>query len=66
MQLNVLSNYQSERGQFLKMNNVISLPLKVRIGIPQDTILGPILFIIYMNSLLNLDINGGIIRIEIS
>lgn len=42
--------------QIVKIRNVYSDPLEVKIGIPQGTVLYPILFITYIYSFLILDI----------
>lgn len=59
--LNVFKNYLSDRYQMVRIRETISSPSRIEMGVPQGTVLGPILFIIYLNSLTNLDINGTII-----
>lgn len=56
--LDLFKNYLCDRYQMLRINKSMSERQKIKIGIPQGTVIGPILFIIYLNSLLNMDIGG--------
>ena len=47
--LSWFQSYLSSRSQIVKVNGKISNVCTVNIGIPQGTILGPILFVIYVN-----------------
>ena len=49
--LNWFKSYLSDRLQFTSFNNVESNFQTVRCGVPQGSILGPLLFIIYMNDI---------------
>ena len=51
--LNLLKSYLSDRQQFAQINNIKSSFLPVKIGVPQGSILGPLLFIIYLNDFAN-------------
>ena len=54
---NVISwfnSYLSERTQFVKYNSRVSSELPIQGGVPHGSVLGPILFILYVNDLVNI------------
>ena len=57
----VLKNYLSNRTQKVSIDNHESTARTVTYGLPQGTVLAPVLFNIYLNDLLKLKIDGEII-----
>lgn len=57
-ELNLFKSYLSNRLQRVKVNNIIRNKLVVNYSVPRGTVLGPLLFNIYLYGLLNQNIDS--------
>lgn len=59
--LRLLFSFVTDRSQFVNINGVSSMNESVQIGVPQGSVLGPILFLIYINDIFKLPILGELL-----
>lgn len=59
MQLRLFGNFLNNRTQYVRIGDVISDDRPVSYGIPQGSILGPTLFLVYVNELCKLELPNG-------
>lgn len=55
-----LKNYLSNRFQFVHLNSSKSSLKNINCGVPQGSVLAPTLFLVYINSISDLDLRGSI------
>lgn len=54
-----LKDYLANRRQYVKLNNIISSSQSINHGVPQGSILGPILFSIHINDMISTISDSG-------
>ena len=54
----MFTSYLSNRSQIVKNNNFVSSSKTVKYGIPQGSIIGPLMFLIYINNISKIGLTG--------
>lgn len=56
----MIKSYLSNRSQVVQIKNIKSEPVTIKCGIPQGSILGPLLFLVYINDIHEIGLHGQV------
>jgi len=59
--LNWFMSYLNNRKQIVKINDIIGEEIRINCGVPQGSVMGPLLFILYISSICDIKIYGQIV-----